>query len=154
MKSKIIYHGIEELQYPVGTYIYQNIPKIKLMVAEVMKVKALITKLKDNGANIICRGSSGAIIATIFATEMVGINTQIIHIKKDGESAHSGGDNIIRDGVNIIVDDFICTGETMTAIYTRFKRITSLGIIDAVCVTGKAKNLSFTPKYYFATELY
>lgn len=153
IKTKFIYHGIEEINYPVGNYINANIPKITSMVKALRKIKVLNTKLISNGVNIICRGSSGAIIATIFATQLADVTSKIIHIKKDGESAHSSGTDILREGVNIIVDDFVSTGETMTAIYKAFKDLTPKEI-DVVCITGRARPISFNPKYYIASEQY
>ena len=71
-----------------------------------------------------CRGSSGAILATLFA---IGIgndypNVFISHVKKEGEISHSNA-YYVRSGnnVNIIIDDFVATGSTIKAILAEMK---------------------------------
>lgn len=61
--------------------------------------------------DVICRGSSGAIMAAIVVNTIYDYNCRIVHIKKHGESSHAV--NCIKsDSLKIIVDDFISTGET------------------------------------------
>lgn len=141
------YHktNIEKLVYPVGQYINENIPKILLMV-EAFKQ---ITDFKDTKLSLICRGSSGAIIATMFAAYLPN-ECRIVHIKKEGESSHSGSISLRKDYRNIIVDDFIATGKTMNAIY---QALVADGYgggvnIDCLCVTGEVYDLDFKPKHF------
>ncbi len=76
-------------------------------------------------------------------------DSQVIHIKKDGESAHSSNSfsvALFEDRVNVIVDDFICSGSTMKRIYDA---IGTKCVIDCICVTGSPRlnRLNFTPEF-------
>jgi len=62
--------GGEQINYPVGYHIIENLPIIKQMV----KTFKLVPVNKDKQVNLICMGSSGAIIATIFANELKGLS--------------------------------------------------------------------------------
>lgn len=77
---------------------------------------------KDKRPVIVCRGSSGAMLSAgvaMFMEEPI----RIVHMKKEGESSHSG--QIVLCPVNnsiIIVDDFISSGETMVALAEDIRR--------------------------------
>lgn len=105
------------MRYPIGRDI-KNLTEItKVFVECILKLNIP----KDRYINLLCRGSSGAIIAGIVASSLSeNYTVTISHIKKDGESSHSGGIDIIPGAFNIIIDDFIETGSTMRAIYERF----------------------------------
>lgn len=123
------------------------------MIKTFMDIKAF----KDKTVNLICRGSSGAIIAGIFSISIPNKN-KIIHIKKRGEASHSesawlGG----AMEINLIVDDFMCSGETLNAIYealqsaNRDKNIK----IDCLCLSGKVEmyKLRFRPKHLICGDV-
>ena len=71
---------------------------------------------------LMCRGSSGAIIAALISAELtkMGYNVVINHVKKDGESSHSYNVPTINDDPEhacyFIVDDLISSGSTLQAI--------------------------------------
>ncbi len=133
--------------YPVGEYIHDWIEKAKIMVAEFKKIESF----RDRPVNIICQGSSGAIIATIFADAIPG--SIISNVKKPGETSHSGSFfEYSPTAVNVIVDDFISTGKTMQRIYEFIQsgRGSFEAKIDCVCVCGginRAYNLPFDTDY-------
>jgi len=145
MKSELIMTGVPHLEYPVGENISTNLPYIKGMVKALLTLKLPFEK----GINLICRGSSGAIIAAIFASELGKIRTRIVHVKKEGEESHGGTTaDLNHSALNVIVDDFICSGETLNKIYEHFKKYNPDKEIDVVCVTGRHKELAFEPKYF------
>jgi hypothetical protein len=146
METKVIYTGLEDLAYPVGEGIHYNKPIIKQMIEAFSKLE----ELKNVELNLICRGSSGAIIATMFSLFLPNI-TKIVHIKKDGEDSHDSCVWLKPSAKNIIVDDFISQGNTLNAIYDKLIKVyDDTIIIDCVCVTGRNKlnKLKFRPKIF------
>lgn len=152
IETQKIHTGIACLEYPVGEYILNN----KNKIIDMAQAFAVIDEFKNEGLNLICRGSSGAIIATIFAMILPNMST-IVHIKKEGESAHSSALILNYGYKNIIVDDMICTGETLNIIYDKlnssymFSLKTPI-IIDCVCVSGadSSRFLKFKPRYFMS----
>ena len=104
------------------------------MIEEILKLVTI-----EEEKRLICRGSSGAIIAGIIANSIP--NCKIIHIKKEGESSHDASteyslENILENNYkNIIVDDLIDSGFTMKVITDYMKKY--IGEIDIICVTGE-----------------
>lgn len=141
MIHNLIKTEIEQLIYPVGNYINENKPLILKLIEEFKKIEEF------NGVplNLICRGSSGAIVAAMFAMVLENDCT-IVHVKKDGEKSHSEKTPLNPMGKNIIVDDFICTGETIIEIYNSFKDDKML--IDCICVTGRMQHFDFEVKHF------
>lgn len=137
---KIVENGGSTIDYPVGENMSSNKHKIYEMINSFMQ----IDEFKDKYVNIICQGSSGAIIATMFSISIRNLN-KIIHIKKNGENSHSSAPFLEKGSncINIIVDDFICSGETIKTIYDHFNVP-----IDCLCVSGHFRHLTFFPKYY------
>ena len=143
---EIVKTGLECIHYPVGLSIQLNIPIIKLM-AEAVKKQYPTDKL-----NLICMGSSGAIIATIIAQEIT--DSKIYHIKKDGEKAHNSYIRLEHDAINVIVDDFIVTGHTVNLIYKKLTTLDNSIKIDCICVTqvDSGYKLDFKPKVLICSE--
>ncbi len=133
-------------QYPMGEYIQQNIPEIQKLIDGFKTIE----EFKDRRINLICMGSSGAIVATLFFLQVD--NTKIIHVKKNGESSHNFNCFYPEDfinTVNVIVDDFVGTGATLNMIYSTIKDYCPR--IDCVCVTRWSdRGIEFTPKYVVA----
>ena len=130
--------------YPVSSYIQSNLPIIMKMVEK------LKPEIDDDSELILwCRGSSGAIIAAVMAT-MIN-NAKISHVKKEGEGSHS---NIVschpedkKKAVNVIVDDFMSSGETLNAIYEAMQVYKCK--VHGLCISGSVykSRLKFTPKF-------
>lgn len=100
------------MDYPVGIYLQSNLPIIK----EYIKI---IKGLKKKKINLICTGSSGAIIAGIIGTK---INCKVIYVRKEGERSHERhGDSPDIDAYTIVVDDFVSTGQTIKRILDHYK---------------------------------
>lgn len=134
------------LNYPVGDNITENIPRIREMI-EVFKT---IEYFHNKNLNIICRGSSGAIIAGIFATSLTN-RLKIVHVKKQHEDSHCNSYiHNDKNWANIIVDDFICSGETVNELGKFIVKESHSGEIDCLCVTGWSmhKKLQFVPRYF------
>lgn len=104
------------LDYPVG----RNMSKV------IKYVDHILLTFKENNIdldqekmfiNLWCRGSSGAIIAGIFASKFIRATVRIIHIKKQGEKSHQSYHHDICDGCDIVIDDFMDTGSTIFRIW-------------------------------------
>lgn len=139
---KFIYTGIDCLNYPVGLYINSNKPRI-VKLAEAF---SQIEEFKGKPLNLICRGSSGAIVATVFALTLPN-PCNIVHVKKDGENSHDSSLSINK-GLgykNVIVDDWIDSGTTLNTIYGCLMKYDVNIVIDCLCVTGEYRELEFRP---------
>lgn len=107
---------LSRMDYPVGNYIASNLPIIQEMAAEIRR------NFIENGnqVRLVCRGSSGSIIAGIISSIIPIL--EIIYIPKPGERRHCGSvpevfyrhEDMVK---NVIVDDFIASGETIKIIY-------------------------------------
>lgn len=133
------------IDYPVGNNISAAIQLVKIGSVE---VKKLINT--DHLVNIWCRGSSGAILATLLASNLSN-NCKICHVKKEGENSHCSRPNYYTSAVNIIIDDFISSGETLNAIWDEVIKSLQGGInILFLCKTSGTNsmvNIKFTPEF-------
>jgi adenine/guanine phosphoribosyltransferase-like PRPP-binding protein len=148
--SKHIKTGIAQLYYPIGEKIHENKDRIEKLIKEFASIK----EFNKQKLTLICRGSSGAIIAAMFAMKLSN-ECVIIHIKKDGEESHTHFERsrVDRNSKLIIVDDFVKTGNTVNTIYHKLTEIfnpTTI-VIDCLCVTGTSKRLNFEPKYFISS---
>lgn len=103
------------INYPVGTFISYNTPIIKSMARYIKKT------YPEGTISLWCRGSSGAIIAGIISSILKG-RTDIRYISKNDEKRHDKTSIPYKSTVNIIVDDFVCTGETIDDIINKSGR--------------------------------
>jgi len=147
---KVTFAG-EFVNYPVGSNIANA---ISFMENAALKFTA-IKEFKNKSINIWCRGSSGAILAALFASNLLDHRVKICHVKKIGELSHDDGLYPMKNGIHIIVDDFVCTGTTLNAIYKEIIAINSNYIVECLVIgttseTKKRKKiprlLTFTPK--------
>lgn len=135
-----------EVNYPIGINMAHNLPVIQGLAKTFKKEYKSKKKI-----NVFCMGSSGAIMAAIFAS--IVKNVTVIHIKKDGEKSHSEYTDYSRfigeDTTNIIIDDFIGSGDTMRMIYKKIVPKVEIDyLILGYCynVERKMNILDFTPK--------
>ncbi len=133
----------ELITYPVGLYPDDAMKFINLVVPKLNSVIKPTDKL-----NLWVRGSSGAILASFLCSKIQN-NCKIMYIRKPGEFSHSIYP--VRDlsyNVNIIIDDFICSGETVNTIYKEMSNYNlkqvDIFIIDSY--TNKEWKLDFIPK--------
>ena len=106
---KITYKAVG---YPVGS----NMQRVKALVNE---YRIGFRKLKlpaGTSINLWCRGSSGAILSALFAVWFPQFDIAICHIKKPGENSHSDYPEYSAKALNVIIDDFVSSGETINAI--------------------------------------
>lgn len=102
--------------YPVGNCmdkVYKITRDIELCLIEQNLLKS------GSSINLWCRGSSGAILATVISSMLAHyeVYSEICHIKKAGEISHSGNTmEYIAEATDWIVDDFISSGDTFKAI--------------------------------------
>lgn len=133
-----------QFDYPVGQFITENLPIIEEYCN---KLQQLIDKsFQDKNIVLCCKGSSGAIIAGIIASKVK--ISKIVHVKKDGETSHGGTSYYLNSwDIAVIVDDFVCSGNTVNSIYEK------LGCrkIDVLMVnnyTFELHRLKFEPDYF------
>ena len=141
--TKIEDKDLYGLHYPVGEHIGRNLPLIKRMAEHIMS----IGKFREQKLNLVCRGSSGAIISGVLATILPN-KIRISHIKKEGEQSHHSTTSFYRDEYNIIVDDLMASGRTLNAIY-EYMSTQPYGTVDCLCIGGKVwtGNLAFKPTF-------
>ena len=128
--------GQYELPYPVGTHMQQAIAFIQ----NVMTVIKSIGNFPKSNIAIWCRGSSGAILAGLLSSEFykLGMSEILVHhVKKDGEDSHNSNGSFYTQRHNIIIDDFIASGETVNQI-AYIMGMNSVKTIDYLIVSGIA----------------
>lgn len=97
--------------YPVGS----NIPRAKEIITNYIKEFNKLGYNKDVRINLWCRGSSGAIYASLFAI-LSEYECTICHVKKPGEEAHQSSPEPKGMAVNVVIDDTVASGETIRQI--------------------------------------
>lgn len=128
-----------DIEYPITN----NIPKtLKFTERVSMILLSIIKQNKIINVNLWCRGSSGAVIAAFVSQDIIqkskNINVKICHVKKDGENAHTSSISCFENSLdtwNIIVDDLIASGATITAIISIMNARNIKP--DVLCVTGE-----------------
>lgn len=120
MKLHFLEDSNESISYPVGLHIDEALSFMDSVIRKIDTIEDFPTK----DIAIWCRGSSGAILATILAQYFHTdgfTNVQINHVKKKGEDSHSSNffDN---HDINIVIDDFVASGSTIRNImHTMYK---------------------------------
>lgn len=151
--TKLTFIGSPDWKYPIGPNFLKNKKEINKLIITFKT----ITEFIDKPINIFCMGSSGNIIACMLANKLK--KAIIVPIRKAKEYSHSGNFDLhkhrIPNAINIIVDDFIDSGETMEAIF--FEMQLQLGKkikIDCIAILGydKYELLSFQSKYFISRE--
>lgn len=112
--------------YPVSTYVGKN-KKFGFIMA------TQISQHFGKNLRLICMGSSGSIFATMITMLLPNHEIEIYYVKKQGEHSHGSSVEYIRNVgdesiENIIVDDFISSGETIRVLYHEFKKSHDLKI--------------------------
>ena len=132
MKTHII--NCSEVTYPVGL----NMSSAMKFVKEVYKFIKDNDDFRGRDINLLCTGSSGSIIASLLFAELDQENVFVCHIKKDGESSHAGNNFRLSslDDINVIIDDFSSSGETIERIYSKVKQYNSDIDINYLILSG------------------
>ena len=129
---------LQEMNYPIGPNIKVNLPIINNMYRYIKE------KFPEGTITIWCRGSSGAIIAGIISSKLKG-RARVVYVSKPNEKRHDTlSPYIYSKGYDIIVDDFVCTGETINKIInestvTQFDLLIISGNLTTSCI-NKWKN--------------
>lgn len=124
--------------YPVGS----DWDNVSLIVETYLIAfnKLINEKLKSTtGVNLWCRGSSGAILAGLFAGKISQLDPRICHIKKEGEGSHQTTPYHFRDNenvINVVIDDFVSSGATIRAILSEMKLLHVTPHLLMVCTLG------------------
>lgn len=102
---------LNEMCYPIGKYVMANLVVINHMAAIIQH------KYTNKYINIWCRGSSGSIVAAIIASQLQNITFRIVYVPKENEVKHQiDRPNLDSTTINIIVDDFVASGQTIKSI--------------------------------------
>jgi hypothetical protein len=124
----MVWHKIPvdvNLGYPVGSNIDSNYKGIIALVNQFKHFAKSDLEAFDK-IDIICRGSSGAIIATIFYSELKREYPEsriwINHVKKPGESSHSTAISLESHTLKVFVDDFVSSGDTVIETWDACKK--------------------------------
>ena len=132
----------KDVHYPVGS----NIEAADSLATAMVKA---IESFYKTPINLICQGSSGAILAALVGSKLKNMN-KIIHIKKEGESSHCNGDVefISSKDTNIIIDDFISSGDTVNRLYEQFKKKYD-HVLHCLCVSRHISKDKLSFKHYY-----
>jgi len=144
--------------YPAGVAMDEYISLAKDMADVFTKVEKTKKSL-----NIFCRGSSGAMLSALFASNIRDREVLIIHVKKDGERSHSStthNSNVSTerwvcndDFINIIIDDFIRSGETVNEIYKRINQVNTTDIDYLIIHDGySSSDIRFKPRHIISND--
>ena len=151
--TKVIIHNVQ-LSYPIGPYIHGNLPSIKQMA------RSLNELYGDKPITLWIGGSSGALIGGIIANELSTDDRDIkinYAYKKAEPSHHSGSIGYSLDNsVNVIVDDFVVTGNTINRIidYMNISRVTPDCLcVGNACTARGLKKLSYLPEIIIANAI-
>ena len=105
------------LVYPTGANVSSMVVYIENIVTTFKKHEINLDK-KSNVICIWCRGSSGAMLAAMFAYTFKRATVRIKYVKKKGELSHDGCIYPSPpNSIDIIIDDFMDTGETIFRIW-------------------------------------
>lgn len=139
------------LNYPVGHHIELSIKYVNNLF-HTFKTEILPQYHNIKYVNIWCRGSSGAILASLFSVQInsdpsLNLKYKIQHVKKDGEQSHSDGIFISssineENNINIIIDDFMATGATIYYILEAIPVEHKYNMILMVLDTAISKKIS------------
>ena len=143
--NQVINNKLTNMRYPVGIHISYNVP----IITEMAKTFNTIEEFEGKSINIVCTGSSGAIISAIFSTLIPNV-TEIHHIKKNGERSHHGQiDRITNERPIIFIDDFIDVGETINRVHHIMKtRQENVDFeFDCIILSEEYKYCQGRPKY-------
>ena len=116
MKHLVLENG-SYLAYPTGANVSSMVVYIENIVTTFKRYKINLDK-KSNVICIWCRGSSGAMLAGMFAYTFKRATVRINHVKKKGEHSHNSYISASPpNSIDIIIDDFMETGETIFRIW-------------------------------------
>lgn len=139
-----------EIPYPIGCDMAQTLHVIKHM-AETFR-KAYPEPEKKTFA-FLMRGASGNVTAGILASFLPEYHIRLYPVRKPHERSHCGQVALLpdTDATVVIVDDFMCTGETINAIKEQYPSYE----IDALILSGfvACKRFKFTPNNLIAAGL-
>lgn len=132
--------NLKELKYPIGAEIKINSALIKRMYRA---LKPYL--LKDKLNNFWCTGSSGNIIASYCCLRALreGYPARISSL--NGKSIHRSNPYPKLASINIVVDDFVCTGKTIREITDSI--LHKKGELDILCVTGELHTRFISDKF-------
>lgn len=116
--------------YPVGEYLQEDLPKYKELAGEFIAV-ARKDVMDSKRVQLMARGSSGAIIGSIFlealTKEFPGKGISLIYVKKRNEDSHHNSvytATTDSEVLKVFVDDFIVSGDSIAEMIDQIRQIT------------------------------
>jgi adenine/guanine phosphoribosyltransferase-like PRPP-binding protein len=142
MKTIAFYHDLKNdfhLHYPIGHNMTNAMEYINLIAPILQDL------CKEHPINIWCMGSSGAILSALLTTKLSN-QCSICHVKKDGENSHDSSLHVQQHAINIILDDFSRTGDTVNKIAEKAGRY--IKYVDVLVLANSYKDwvFRFVPK--------
>lgn len=139
-----------ELSYPIGN----RMSTANAYMIDAYTAFSAIEEYKNKHVTIVCRGSSGSILATLFASKFPDIDVvDIQHIKKDGELSHHSGISINNESIVVLIDDFVSSGGTVDAIQGRVMADgKQINVVILMNGWGR-RNFSWAPSYLIRGSL-
>lgn len=142
-------------------YPLQEFPKIA--IDYIRRVEPLIVEEAGiRSMNIFVMGTSGAYLAGMLTTILPSFyNTKVLQVRKKGEMGHFISElNPIKGGYNIILDDFMRSGNTINRIYEKIKG--DIDHVDMLVIGNKFDDrhrsepwpLKFNPKVLICDSTY
>lgn len=143
----------ERMIYPVGDYLSENYDIFDSMTESIINILENYPNIK--AINFWTTGSSGPIVASFIIPKLKkDYKCSIVHIKKVEEISHSRSFPIAGNTINIITDDFICSGKSIERIFNAMMNDYSYFIWHnvIVCVSGYVPEdtfvrMGFEPDY-------
>lgn len=139
---------LKEIKYPIGEHFSYNIARVRRIGSLLSKNLPNYLTDKKQTIQLWARGSSGAIIGSIICAALIqkGFKAILLIVRKDTEKSHWPNPILRENAFNVIVDDFICTGNTMDKILEYMLKVKVKP--DAVCVSGHLRQSVFPPFVY------
>jgi len=112
--------------YPITKHVFNNYEIIKVFVEHIIKL-ATDEKNKGVSINLFCTGSSGSFLCGILSYELIktlNVIVDVVYVRKEHEIAHSSKvpTFYVEGRINILVDDFIDSGDTIARIIQSIKK--------------------------------
>lgn len=131
-----------EIEYPVGDTMLKN--KKNIMTT----ARTLLEEFPNKPLTLWTSGSSGSIIAGMIVA-LATVDVKIIYVYKDTEPNHDVHDYFtpLPDSINVIVDDFTSTFNTIRRIltYMDYCQVTP----DCLCVVGAINGKKVDRRYCY-----
>lgn len=109
-------------------------------------IKQVAREKGKTAINLWCRGTSGMFYASFVAKDIIGMPTRVCYLRKEGEKSHGCDfpEPIFDHSLDVFVDDFIESGETIDLVYQSLCKNKGQGkIFDLVALAHRLFDSDF-----------